>query len=194
MTMTDLFHNPREKMILPFMGAFYDKVAQPLAWAGFRVMIGLALVYEGWPKIQAPLAQVAFVENLHFYPGWLWSPLLAVMQFVGGFAIAVGLLTRPIALANTVMLAITWWFHHSHPYGAAILTPEGLAFLKSGGQANFTPAGIAKVAVDGGSAFLVQVQEKAEMLSIIWTGGAGLYAAFGGGPWSVDRCMLKKEF
>lgn len=193
MTMTVMFQNPREKMFLPFMGSFYDKVAQPLAWVGFRMLIGLALVYEGWPKIQAPLAQVAFVENLHFYPGWFWSPLLAVMQFVGGFAIAVGLLTRPIALANAVMLAITLWFHYSHPYGAAFLTPEGVAFLKGNGQANFTAAGVFRLA-DGGRAFLAQVQEKAEMLSLIWTGGAAFFAAFGGGLWSVDRCFFRKEF
>lgn len=32
-------------------------------------------------------------------------------------AIAVGMFTRPIALANAVMLAITWWFHYMHAYG-----------------------------------------------------------------------------
>jgi putative oxidoreductase len=191
--MTNMFENPREKMILPFMGPFYDRVAQPLGWVGFRVLIGLALVYEGWPKIQAPLAQVGFVESLHFYPGWFWSPLLAIMQFVGGFAIAVGLFTRPIALANAVMLAITLWFHHANPYGVALLTQEGIALLKSGGQANFTAAGALRL-TDGGHAFLEQVQEKAEMLSLIWTGGAAFFAAFGGGWWSLDRCYIKKEF
>lgn len=191
--MSQMFQNQRDKMFLPFMAPFYDKIAQPLGWAGFRILIGLALVYEGWPKIQAPLAQVAFVESLHFYPGWLWSPLLAIMQFVGGFAIAIGLLTRPIALANAVMLAITLWFHYSRPYGAAFLTPEGIALLKGAGQTHFTAAGAFRLA-DGGRTFLLQVQHKAEMLSLIWTGGAAFFAAFGGGMWSVDRNFLKKEF
>lgn len=191
--MSTAFDNPREQMLLPFMGAFYDKVAQPLAWVGFRVLIGLALVYEGWPKIQEPFAQVAFVESLNFYPGWFWSPLLAVMQFFGGFAIAAGLLTRPIALANAVMLAITLWFHHANPYGDAFLTQEGLALLKSSGAQNFTTAGLRQLA-DGGHRFLAQVQDKAEMLSLIWTGGAAFFAAFGGGLWSIDRSLIKKEF
>ena len=47
---------------------------------------------EGWPKIIAPFAQTGFVGSLGLYPGWLFSPLLAVMQFVGGFLIAIGLL------------------------------------------------------------------------------------------------------
>jgi putative oxidoreductase len=155
-------------------------------------LIGGALVYEGWPKIVAPMAQVGFVESLHFYPGWFWSPLLAAMQFFGGFALIAGLWTRPIALANAVMLAITLWFHHTHPYGEAFLNPAGIEFLKSGGAQYFTAEGLKSLA-DGGGAFLTQVQEKAEMLSLIWTGAAALLAAFGGGYYSVDR-VLRKEF
>jgi putative oxidoreductase len=186
------FTNPRERLWLPFLGPFYDYLAQPFGWALFRVLIGGALVYEGYAKILAPFAQTGFVESLHFYPGWFWSPLLAAMQFFGGMAIAVGLLTRPLALANAVMLAITLWFHHAHPYGDAFLTEAGIAFLKGDGAQYFTPAAVARLA-DGGGAFLVQVQEKAEMLSLIWTGAAALIAAFGGGYFSVDR-LLKKEF
>ncbi|WP_211314205.1 DoxX family protein [Humitalea rosea] len=180
-------------MFLPFMGVFYDRVAQPLGWMLFRVLIGGALVYEGWPKIIDPLGQVGFVENLGFYPGWLWSPLLAAMQFFGGFAIAAGFLTRPIALANAVMLAITLWFHVSFPYGDRLVTDAGFQVLSAGGAELLTSAGARRLA-DGGQAFLGQVQEKAEMASLLWTGGAAFFAAFGGGIWSVDRCLMKKEF
>lgn len=178
--------------VLPFMAGFYEKVAQPMAWVGLRVLVGGLLVYEGWPKIIAPFAQSGFVESLHFYPGWLWSPLLAAMQFFGGFAIMAGILTRPVALANAVMLAITLWFHYTHPYGDSFLTPEGIAFLKDGGGQYFTEVAQMRLA-DGGTAFLKQVQEKAELLSLLWTGGALFFAAFGGGVWSVDRVLLKKE-
>jgi putative oxidoreductase len=187
------FTNPREQLWLPFMSGFYDRLAQPLAWVALRVLFGGLLVYEGWPKIVAPLAQVGFVESLHFYPGWFWSPLLAAMQFFGGIAIAVGLLTRPIALANAVMLAITLWFHVSHPYPARLLTETGIAFMKSGGAEYFSPAGLRPLA-DGGRAFLAQVQDKANLLSLLWTGVAVFFAGFGGGPWSVDRCVVNKEF
>jgi putative oxidoreductase len=181
------------RLILPFMSGFYANVAEPVAFAGFRIGVGVALILEGWPKIQAPFAQVAFVENLHFYPGWFWSPLLAIMQFFGGFLLVAGLLTRPIALANAVMLAITLYFHMSHPYGDALLTQAGLKALGDGSlNAYLTPAALAKVK-DGGHAFLFQVQDKAEMLSFLWTGAAFFYAAFGGGKWSLDR-LIGKEF
>lgn len=116
------------------------------------------------------------------------------MEFFGGIAIAIGLLTRPIALANAVMLAITLWFHYSNPYGDSFLSQDGIALLSSTtGIEAFTATGIRQLA-DGGHLFLAQVQEKAEMLSLIWTGGAVFFAAFGGGWWSVDRCLIKKEF
>ncbi len=187
------FTNPKDALWFPFMSGFYDNFAQPLAWVGLRVLIGGTLVYAGWPKIVAPMAQVGFVESINFYPGWLWSPFLAAMQFFGGIAIIIGLFTRPIALANTVMLAITLWFHLANPYGDSFLTAAGVEFMKTGGTEYFTPAAAARLA-DGGARFLAQVQDKANLLSLLWAGGAALFAAFGGGLWSVDRGVLKKEF
>lgn len=181
------------RYILPFMQSFYETFAQPLAFAAFRIAIGGMLMIEGYPKIMAPMAQIGFVENLGFYPGWLFSPMLAVMQFFGGFMIAVGLLTRPMALANGIMLLVTLWFHYTHPYGEALLTPEGIAALKGTGAALFTPDGLKRLA-DGGHVFLEQVQGKAEFASMFWAGGALFYAAFGGGAVSVDNALIKREF
>lgn len=183
---------PRERLVLPVLAPFYNAFAQPLAWVGFRVLVGGLLVHEGLPKIMAPLSQAGFVESLGFHPGWLWSPLLAAMQVFGGVMIALGLFTRPAAFANAVMLAVTFWFHYSRPYGDAFLTPAGLDLLRSQGAEIFTPAALRRLA-DGGGAFLAQVQGKAEMLSIVWTGGAAFFAAFGGGPLSLDRALMRKE-
>jgi putative oxidoreductase len=184
--------NDRDNLFIPQLSSFYDRFAEPMAWAVFRLAVGAMLVIEGWPKIIAPMAQVGFVESLGFYPGWLWSPTLAAVQFFGGFFIVLGLFTRPFALANAVMLVITLWFHYSHPYGDAFLTQSGIDALKSGG-AMFTPAGLASLG-DGGTAFLHQVQSKAELASLFWTGGAFLFAAFGGGYLSLDRLLIKRQF
>lgn len=183
---------PKGQFYFPFLAGFYENFAQPLAWVAFRAAIGGMLVIEGYPKIMAPMAQVGFVENLGFHPGWLFSPLLAGMQFFGGALIALGLFTRPAALANAVMLAITLWFHFAFPYGHAFLTDQGIAALK-GGSEFFTPAGVKRLA-DGGTFFLEQVQTKAELASLFWMGGAFFFAAFGGGKWSVDRTVIKREF
>ncbi|MFB9952306.1 DoxX family protein [Rhizobium puerariae] len=193
MTYPSVFDNEKKELVIPALGPFYERLAQPMAWGIFRLAIGGMLTVEGWPKIIAPFAQVGFVEGLGFHPGWLWSPALAAMQFFGGMLIAVGLFTRPIALANAVMLAITLWFHYSHPYGDAFLTQAGIDALKAGGQQLFTPEAMARLA-DGGHRFLEQVQSKAELASLFWTGGAFLYAAFGGGYLSLDRLLFHKRF
>ena len=191
--MIEFTSSPRERLILPFMAPFYHGFAQPVGWAVFRLIIGGLLMVEGWPKIIAPMAQVGFVENVLGWPaGWFFSPLLAIMQFVGGFLIAVGFLTRPIALANAVMLVITLWFHVAHPYGNAFLTAEGMAFLQE--NLNYlTIEGQRNLLGDGGATFLHQVQSKADFNSTFWAAGAAIIAAFGGGRISVDR-WLGKEF
>lgn len=192
--MTDplILNNPRDQLIIPALGSFYDRVAQPMAWSLFRLAVGGMLAYEGWAKITAPFAQVGFVEGLGFYPGWLWSPFLAALQFFGGILIALGLFTRPLALANGVMLAITLWFHYANPYGDAFLTQAGIDALKAGSDL-FTPNAVARLA-DGGTRFLHQVQGKAEQNSLFWTGGAFIYAAFGGGYLSLDRLLFRRQF
>lgn len=191
--MQEFTSSPRERLVLPFMGPFYHGFAQPAGWALFRVIVGGLLMVEGWPKIIAPMAQIGFFEEVLGWPaGWFFSPLLAIMQFVGGFLIAVGFLTRPVALANAVMLAITLWFHVTYPYGDAFLTPEGATFLRDNLQ-YLTPDAQRQLLADGGAAFLHQVQAKAEFNSIFWTAGAAIIAAFGGGRFSIDR-LLRKEF
>lgn len=192
MTYAPIFDREPKNLYIPALGGFYERIAQPMAWSVFRLAIGGMLAVEGWAKITAPFAQIGFVENLGFYPGWLWSPLLAGVQFFGGIMIAIGLLTRPAALANAVMLAVTLFYHFAFPYGDAFLTQAGIDALKAGGDL-FTQPGMARLA-DGGAKFLHQVQGKAEQASFFWVGGAFLYAAFGGGYLSLDRLLFKKQF
>lgn len=184
--------SPKERLILPCLAPFYHHFAQPVGWLILRFIIGGLLMVEGWPKILAPFAQVGFVEGIGLYPGWFFSPALAVMQFVGGFLIVIGLLTRPVAFANAVMLAVTIWFHITRPYGDAFLTPEGVAFLQSNLQ-YLTEQGQARLLGDAGAGFLHQVQAKAEFNSTLWTTGALVIAAFGGGRLSIDR-LIGREF
>lgn len=186
-----VFDTHRDHLVIPPLSGFYERIAQPMAWSLFRLAIGGMLVIEGWPKIVAPFAQTGFVESLGFFPGWFWSPALAAMQVFGGMFIALGLFTRPVALANGVMLAITLWFHWAHPYGDALLTQAGIEALTAQPDL-FTPNGATRLA-DGGAKFLAQVQDKAMLASLFWTGGAFLMAAFGGGYLSLDQ-FLKKRF
>ena len=191
MSDTNLFNTRRERLIIPALGPFYASVAQPLAFTVLRVAVGLGLLLEGYPKILNPMGMVGFVESLGFAPGWFWSPLLAALQFFGGIMLALGLLTRPVALSLGVMLFVTLYFHFISPYPPAILTDAGVAAL-TGIPELFAESAVRRLG-DGGAAFMAQVQEKALFNSLYWGGATMLFAAFGGGKISLDR-LFKKEF
>ncbi|MDQ0420220.1 putative oxidoreductase [Peteryoungia aggregata LMG 23059] len=76
-----------------------------------RVVTGGFLVIHGAGKIVDPFGAVQMVEGLGFYPGVVWSPLLAVTEFFGGILLAIGLFTRPAAFAATIVLLVTVYFH-----------------------------------------------------------------------------------
>lgn len=100
----------RSGLIVPSLGGLYGALHDG-AETLLRVVAGLALVSHGAMKIGSPFGAVEMVEGLGFYPGIFWSPLLAFTEFFGGILIAIGLLTRPAALAAAFVLLVTVWFH-----------------------------------------------------------------------------------
>lgn len=109
MTIQTTNHTPR-RLYVPALGGLYaglHDVAETL----LRVVAGGALVIHGAPKIMNPFGAVGMVEGLGFYPGVFWAPLLAATEFFGGILLMLGLFTRPAALAATIVLLVTVWFH-----------------------------------------------------------------------------------
>lgn len=97
-------------LIIPPLGKIYASLHDS-AETVLRVVAGIALVVHGAGKITDPLGNVGMVENLGFWPGVFWSPLLAATEFFGGILLAIGLLTRPAAFATMIVLLVTVWFH-----------------------------------------------------------------------------------
>lgn len=100
----------RSRLIIPALGSLYESLHDG-AETLLRVVAGLALVTHGAMKIGDPFGAAGMVEGLGFYPGEFWSPLLSFTEFFGGILIAIGLLTRPAALAAAIVLLVTVWFH-----------------------------------------------------------------------------------
>lgn len=98
------------RLIISALGKVYAGL-HDISFTVLRVMAGLALAIHGWPKIQDPMKLVGMVESLGFAPGPLWAVLLAATEFVGGILLVLGLLTRPAALASTIVLLVTVYFH-----------------------------------------------------------------------------------
>ncbi|WP_136618334.1 MULTISPECIES: DoxX family protein [Mesorhizobium] len=102
--------NPRNSLVIPGLGRVYAALHDG-AETVLRVVAGTFLTIHGSQKISNPFGAAEMVEGLGFYPGALWSLLLACTEFFGGILIAIGLLTRPAAFAGLFVLLVTVWFH-----------------------------------------------------------------------------------
>lgn len=100
----------RDRLIIPGLAGLYARLGN-LSETVLRMFSGIALITHGWPKIQDPLARVEVVESLGFYPGVIWSAMLSGTEFFGGILIAIGLLTRPAAVAALIVLLVAGWYH-----------------------------------------------------------------------------------
>lgn len=96
----------RIAFLRPLYAALHDSAETVM-----RLICGVILALHGFPKIMEPFKAAGMVENLGFYPGYFWSPLLSVTEFLSGVLIAIGLFTRPAAVAATIILLVTVWAH-----------------------------------------------------------------------------------
>ncbi len=101
-------------LILPQLGAVYQTLA-PIAETLIRIEVGLALVPHGlrftfglFPNSGTKaltLGALATLLDRHGWrPGQVWAGAIATLELVGGPLLALGLLTRPLALASFVFL------------------------------------------------------------------------------------------
>lgn len=102
-------------------------------WSGLallllRLVMGIAFVLHGWPKIQNPLGWMNAMGGSSV-PAFLQA-LAAIAEFGGGIGIILGLLT-PIAALGLVCQMI----------GALVLVhlPQGHAFVSQGGPSYELP-------------------------------------------------------
>jgi putative oxidoreductase len=58
-----------------------------------RLVLGIAMLYYGWPKVKDPGKNARDIEGTGFRPGWLWGGIVLLNEFGGGLAVLLGLLT-----------------------------------------------------------------------------------------------------
>lgn len=75
-----------------------------------RLVVGLAFLLYGWPKIQNPLAWMGPDSGM---PGILQA-LAAISEVGGGACWIAGFLTRPAALGLCCTMTVATWTHISH--------------------------------------------------------------------------------
>lgn len=109
-----------ERLFFPVLAPFYQ-TGTILSYALLRVMFGLVLLSHGLPKalgtshgsLANPMAgatnMIANVLHLPFAP--LLATAAMLLETVGAVAIIVGLMTRPLAAALAVEMAVICFAH-----------------------------------------------------------------------------------
>jgi putative oxidoreductase len=95
-----------------------------LAPLPLRVVMGLAFMVHGYPKITNLAVTAQNFGQRGFVPGEFWGPLVAAVEFVGGACLVVGLLTRYWSLALAIEMVVTT---------LRVKLPRGAPFV-AGGQ------------------------------------------------------------
>ncbi|MGE0651952.1 MAG: DoxX family protein [Alphaproteobacteria bacterium] len=114
--MSDNSSDSSTKPILTWAAALYRPL-EPLAWPAIRVITGLNLIPHGAQKLFGAFggsgleATAAGFEKMGYTPGAFWATMVACTEVFGGILIAIGLLTRPAAVAATIFLATAVTFH-----------------------------------------------------------------------------------
>jgi putative oxidoreductase len=90
-----------------------------------RVVMGLAFIVHGYPKITNLALTAQNFGRQGFVPGAFWGTLVAIVEFVGGLCLVVGFLTRYWSLAIAIEMAITT---------LRVKVPRGAPFVSRGGQ------------------------------------------------------------
>jgi putative oxidoreductase len=104
-------------LIFPQLQSLYAILA-PCSETLLRVAVGLALVPHGlrmtfgfFPNTGLPVRNLTMLaEQLDrdgYRPGKFWAPLISVTELVGGPMLALGLFTRPVALAIVIFLLVS---------------------------------------------------------------------------------------
>jgi putative oxidoreductase len=96
------------RLMLPGLAGLYESLA-PYSYSFMRVCVGAMLVPHGYAKLFN--GGVAGLANGYFAKWGLAAPLawaywIALLEFVGGILLAVGFLTRPVALLVVVEMAV----------------------------------------------------------------------------------------
>ena len=108
-------------LLVPALGAVYAALA-PWVEALLRFAVGAAMVPHGlrmslgyFKGTGGPPGTLASVVQMYdrkgFRPGWFWAYCTVLTQFVAAPCVALGLLTRPMALPLFLLMALSAYDH-----------------------------------------------------------------------------------
>jgi putative oxidoreductase len=108
-------------LLIPALGGIYtglSSLMEPL----LRVAVGLMLIPHGAQKLFGAFGgggiagTAGFLESVGYSNATVWAALIAVVEFFGGACLALGLLTRPAAVAIAAFLGSAVVFHSANGF------------------------------------------------------------------------------
>ncbi len=87
-----------------------------------RVAVGVVFIYHGWTKLIGMEGVVGMMVSIGLPVPLFWAWLVALVEFVGGIALILGLCTRTVAVLLAIdMVVALLAVHTKMPYKAAEL-------------------------------------------------------------------------
>jgi putative oxidoreductase len=81
-------------------------IGAPLVIFLIRIIIGITMLYYGWPKLIRSREQREIFEVLSFYPGPFVGTVIGIFELLGGVLMLTGIFTTEIAIVFGVILFI----------------------------------------------------------------------------------------
>ncbi len=105
--MTDAEATPGVRRVIPALGRVYDTLSD-YSYPLIRVATGAMLVPHGWQKLFAGRLQgtADFMATVGLEPAMALATYIAVLELVGGTLLALGLLTRLVAVQVVGFMAV----------------------------------------------------------------------------------------
>ncbi|HXP75987.1 MAG TPA: DoxX family protein [Stellaceae bacterium] len=100
------------RLIFPGLAALYQRFS-PLSYPLMRFIAGAILIPHGYVKLfggVAPIVANNILAKLDFPFPLAWAYWLGILELLGGAMLAIGLLTRPIALLLVIEFIVITFF------------------------------------------------------------------------------------
>ena len=100
------------RLVIPALGSVYHAIA-PITEPLVRVVAGGSLVVHGFPILFGNTGSAAkFLESVGFENALFWAYLVGIVEFVCGLCLAIGLLTRLVAIPIIAFLLVAIVTYH----------------------------------------------------------------------------------
>ena len=138
----------RRRYYLPALGGVYEGLGW-LAWPIVRITTGALLIPHGAQKLfqiggASVAGTAAGMAKMGLEPAYPLALYIALLEFVGGFLLVIGFLTRPVALLVAGFMAVAafkvhmqfgfFWTNRGYEYPLMWMLLAIALLLRGGGE------------------------------------------------------------